>query len=480
MLFNSWVFLGFLAVVLPLYYMLPLRGQNILLLAASYVFYGTWDWRFLGLLALSTVMDFSIGWAMDASRSQERRRALLILSVVANLSILGFFKYWNFFIESAATLLTSVGLEPHLPTLRVILPVGISFYTFQTLGYTIDVYRRDTPAARNLLNYALYVSYFPQLVAGPIERITRLLPQLEKPRTVTPEMIGTGIQLILWGFVKKIAIADSLAIHVNRIFDDPASHQGIELWFGMYCFVFQVYGDFSGYTDIARGVSRLFGVELMINFKQPYLSRNIPEFWRRWHLSLSTWLRDYVYVSLGGNRQGPVRQNVNMMLTMLIGGFWHGAAWHFVIWGGLHGAMLTVHRLVAGNRRIGAEPPPTTASGWSRYAIGTFFTFHLLCLTHLWFRSADVPDAIAFTQGLFYWSQPLDWAPVLSTGVVHAVIFYGLLSFAIDLPCWFHDREAPFVRTTPWIVRTLGYAAAIFILAFVRDGESSAFIYFQF
>ncbi len=479
MLFNSWVFAGFLAVVLPLYYLLRFRAQNIMLVAASYVFYGAWDFRFLGLLLLSTVMDYSIGLAMDYSSTQQRRRALVVLSVVLNLSILGFFKYWNFFIESAADLLTSAGIEAHLPTLRIILPVGISFYTFQTLGYTIDVYRRDTPACRNLIDYALYVAYFPQLVAGPIERATNLLPQIGRPRTVTPAMIYSGVQLMLWGFVKKVAIADSLGVYANRIYENPAGHPGVELWLGMYCFALQVYADFSGYSDIARGVSRLLGVELMVNFRQPYLSRNITEFWRRWHISLSTWLRDYIYVPLGGNRKGTARQYFNLMATMMISGLWHGAAWHFVIWGGIHGICLSIHRLVARDRKI-VDAPPRAAAEWFRYGVGTLLTFNLVSITLIWFRSSDVPAAIAYTRGLFLLAGDFDWKAILDSGVVHALAFYGLLSLLIDLPCWLRDRETPFIGAHPWILRGLGYAGALFILAFVREGTSDAFIYFQF
>jgi len=480
MLFNSWVFVGFLAIVLPLYYLLPLRGQNILLLGASYVFYGAWDWRFLGLLALSTLMDFSIGIAIDRSPTPRRRRALLVMSVIVNLSILGFFKYWNFFVESAAALLSSAGLEPNIPMLRIVLPVGISFYTFQTLGYTIDVYRRDTPASRNLLSYALYVSYFPQLVAGPIERITRLLPQLERARTVTPQMIHSGAQLILWGFVKKVAIADSLGVHANRIFDQPEGAHGVELWLGLYCFALQIYADFSGYTDIARGVSRLFGVELMLNFRQPYLSRNITEFWRRWHISLSTWLRDYLYVPLGGNRRGPARQYLNLILTMLIGGLWHGAAWTFVVWGGLHGLYLAVHRFATGGGRIGDAAAPRTTLGWLSYTVSVIVTFHLVCLAWVWFRAADAAAAVTYTRGLFHLSASLDGKSLFDSGIVQALAFYGVLSLLIDLPCRLRDRETPFIETHPWILRSVGYATALFILAFVREGESDAFIYFQF
>jgi D-alanyl-lipoteichoic acid acyltransferase DltB (MBOAT superfamily) len=342
------------------------------------------------------------------------------------------------------------------------------------------VYRRETPACRNFLNYALYVTYFPQLVAGPIERITRLMPQLERPRSVTPEMIYSGVQLILWGFVKKIAIADSVAVHANRICEQSPNAHGIELWFGVYCFALQIYADFSGYTDIARGVSRLFGVKLMLNFRQPYLSRNITEFWRRWHISLSTWLRDYLYVPLGGNRKGSLQQYRNLILTMLIGGLWHGASWTFVVWGGLHGVYLAVHRILTGGRKIGAEPPPRTAAAWLGYVLSVVVTFHLVCLAWVWFRAQTPEAALDYSMGLFRLGDPVDWAPILKSGVIHSLVFYGLLAFLIDLPGWYRDRETPFTAQTPLLLRSIGYAAALFVIAFVREGSSESFIYFQF
>jgi alginate O-acetyltransferase complex protein AlgI len=367
MLFNSFVFVLFLAIVLPVYYALSHRWQNRFLLVASYVFYGYWDWRFLGLLAISTVLDFALALLIAGTDSPRRKKRRVALSVVVNLGILGFFKYFDFFVDSAAVLLESAGLQANLPMLRVVLPVGISFYTFQSMAYTIDVYRGIQPPTRNLLDFALYVAYFPQLVAGPIERASRLLPQIQSPRRVGQAQWERGAQLILWGYVKKVAIADGLAPYADAVFRDPSSFSGLSLWLGVYCFAVQIYCDFSGYTDIARGVSQLLGIELMENFRQPYLSRNITEFWRRWHISLSTWLRDYLYVPLGGNRRGPAMQYRNLMITMLLGGLWHGAAWTFVVWGGLHGLFLATHKYMTRGRKIGQEAPARDGAGMARF-----------------------------------------------------------------------------------------------------------------
>jgi len=357
MAFNSFVFLVFLALVLPCYYALSHKWQNRFLLAASYVFYGAWDWRFLSLLAASTLIDYHVAQALHQTSKLGRRRILLAVSVCANLGFLAAFKYFDFFVGSLSTLLVSLGLGELPWAIQVVLPVGISFYTFQTLGYTIDVYRRTQEPTRDFAAFALYVSYFPQLVAGPIERARNLLPRILNKRTVTPARIATGLQLMLMGYLKKTAIADAVAPYVDEIFAHPDQQSSLRLLFGLYLFAIQIYGDFSGYSDIARGVSRLFGIDLMVNFKQPYLSANITEFWRRWHISLSTWLRDYLYIPLGGNRKGKLNTYRNLMITMLLGGLWHGAAWGFVIWGGLHGLYLAVHKLICRDRGRGVEPP---------------------------------------------------------------------------------------------------------------------------
>ncbi|MEZ6050276.1 MAG: MBOAT family O-acyltransferase [Planctomycetaceae bacterium] len=317
-LFNSPEFAIFLVVVLAAYYALSSRAQNVLLVVASYFFYGWWDWRFCLLLAFSTVLDFTCALKIEGSLEQQRKWWLW-LSVCGNLGVLGFFKYYDFFVTSAFQALSFWGLEPNPPLLKVILPVGISFYTFQTMAYTIDVYRRKMEPTRDFILMALYVSYFPQLVAGPIERAQHMFKQFARARHVEERRLLTGGFLILLGLFKKLAIADAVAPRVNEIYLVSGEASWLTLLEGAWLFSLQIYGDFSGYSDIARGVSRLLGIELMVNFRQPYLSQSITEFWRRWHISLSTWLRDYLYIPLGGNRLGPVRTYVNLIITMLLG-----------------------------------------------------------------------------------------------------------------------------------------------------------------
>ena len=354
MLFNSLVFPIFLLITLGLYYCLAHRWQNVLLLIASAVFYAWWDWRFLGLLYFVIAVNYFAGLAIakyrvaapDPAAVQSTRygmvqgtvngrggRVALWLALGISLALLGFFKYFNFFADSAVRTLNALGFDASPFTLQILLPVGISFFTFQAIAYTIDVYWGRETAQKNFWLFALYVSYFPQLVAGPIERSTHLIPELRKRRVVTSPMFYSACQLILIGYFKKVFIADGVAPMVTRCFTE-ADLSGLALLCGMYLFALQIYGDFAGYTDIARGVSRLFGIELCLNFRQPYFSANITEFWRRWHISLSSWLRDYLYIPLGGSHNGPTRTYLNNMITMLLGGLWHGANWTFVVWGG--------------------------------------------------------------------------------------------------------------------------------------------------
>ncbi|HTS19122.1 MAG TPA: MBOAT family O-acyltransferase [Verrucomicrobiae bacterium] len=377
MLFNSWQFFVFLAVVLALYYSLATLPQNRMLLVASYFFYGWWDWRFTSLLMISTIFDFHISIAIDNASNPRRRKLLLLASILVNFGMLGFFKYFNFFIDSAAHVIQWFGLQPHLPVLRIILPAGISFYTFQTMNYVIDVYNRKMKPTTDFLTYALFVSYFPHLVAGPIIRAEVLLPQLLRKRIVTNEHLNTGGALILIGLFKKVVIADVLSPDVQPFFTTPHAFSSLLLLKGLYYFSLQIYCDFSGYTDIARGVSRLLGIELPENFNQPYLSRNITEFWRRWHISLSTWLRDYLYIPLGGNRRGRVRTYINLFITMLLGGLWHGANWTFVAWGFLHGLYLAAHKFYLEVRSSAVS----VTSNWLTNALKVFVTFHLVALT---------------------------------------------------------------------------------------------------
>jgi len=317
-----------------------------MLLMASCFFYGSWNWRFLFLLFLTIAIDYFISLKIYNSEDSEKRKKFLLLSIVANLGVLGFFKYFNFFSESFQALANSLGfnLQPHL--LNIVLPVGISFYTFQSLSYTIDVYRKELKPAKSIFDFALFVTYFPQLVAGPIERATHLLPQVLQPRKITLEQFYEGCYLIFWGLFQKIFIADNLAKMVNPVFSAAAPYDGVKVLSALYAFAFQIYCDFAGYSNMARGLGKCMGFDIMVNFNLPYFATNPRDFWRRWHISFSTWLRDYLYIPLGGNQKGPLITYRNIALTMLLGGLWHGANWRFVIWGGYQGLLLIIHRLL--------------------------------------------------------------------------------------------------------------------------------------
>jgi len=469
MLFNSLAFLVFLPIVLIVLGVVPRRWRNPCLLAAGYFFYGCWDWRFLGLLALSTVIDFTAGQLMSRSTDPQRRKLVLVCSISANLVILGFFKYFNFFADSFVGLMHGFGLHVSAPMLSVVLPVGISFYTFQSMSYAIDVYRRVTPPAGRFLDYATYVAYFPQLVAGPIERAGHLLPQIVSPARVTPQRINIGLTLMMLGYIKKVLIADQLAPQVDHIFANAAHLSSGVLLKGAYLFTFQIYCDFSGYSDIARGVSELLGIRLRLNFNQPYLSQTITEFWRRWHMSLSAWLRDYLYIPLGGNRHGALMTYRNLMLTMLIGGLWHGANWTFVVWGGLHGSYLVIERLL-GIGRGQPQPSPHHVSAWAWRMVRTVFTFHLAVFAWIFFRAPDFATAFAFISGLFHLTH------LSAVGVVPFLVAAAVL--AIDIPQNASGDHAVFLRL-PWWVQSPAYATACFAILLWGGGEVP-FIYFQF
>jgi alginate O-acetyltransferase complex protein AlgI len=389
-IFNSVTFVAFLAIVLPLHWLVPAGRRNAVLLVASYVFYGWWDWRFLGLIALSTIVDFGISRRLAATTGQGRRKRLLAASLGFNLGVLGVFKYFDFFVDGAVDLANSVGFDTSGAVLGVLLPVGISFYTFQTISYTFDVYRRRVEPSARFLDFATYVAYFPQLVAGPIERAQRLLPRIQDQagrRFPRAERLDRALSLILSGLFKKVVLADGVAPFVNEVFADPERFGPVAVAAGVVGFAIQLYGDFSGYTDIARGVSELFGIDLMVNFRQPYLSRNITEFWRRWHISLSDWLRDYVYIPFGGNRGSSWFVARNLMATMLLGGLWHGASWNFVIWGALHGTALVVHRFVRG----GLVPSRVLRPSQLPAILATFLFW---CVSMVFFRAATLGDAM--------------------------------------------------------------------------------------
>jgi D-alanyl-lipoteichoic acid acyltransferase DltB (MBOAT superfamily) len=473
MLFNSLTFLVFLPCVWLLYRISGHRRQNWLLLVSSYVFYGWWDWRFLSLLIVSTLLDYGCGLGM--ARFPGRKKLVLCLSLCGNLGILGFFKYYNFFVHSAARALTELGFAPNLPLLSIVLPVGISFYTFQTMSYAIDVYRGWQRPTTDLLSFAAYVTYFPQLVAGPIERSVDLLPQIMRPRAVCRRDMVVGVELCLMGYFKKVVVADGVAPFVDRCFGNSGALGWLELLLGVYLFAVQIYGDFAGYTDIARGVSRFFGINLTVNFAQPYLSANITEFWRRWHISLSSWLRDYLYIPLGGNRKGNVRTYQNNMLTMLLGGLWHGASWTFVIWGGLHGVYLAIHKLMLRGRKVVAQRPAGSAAMLIRWGVMCVVTFNLVCLTWIFFRASCFTDAVNYLSGILTLR-----AGTANPQLLLVWLFYGAAMLALDLLCYWSESEGPFPRIWHPAVRGVAYGAMLFMILCVGERSAQPFIYFQF
>lgn len=403
MLFNSLAFALFLPVVFVLYWFVfnkSVKKQNILILLASYYFYGSWDWRFLSLIFLSSIIDFIVGQKIYVSEANKRRKVLLIISIVFNLGMLGFFKYYNFFVDSFIDLFSTVGIHLTKGSLEVLLPVGISFYTFQTLSYTIDIYRRKLEPSKDPVAFFAFVAFFPQLVAGPIERAIDLLPQFHRERKFDFKEAAAGLRKILWGLFKKVVIADNIARYVAIVYSSPEDYYGLSVILVMILFTIQVYCDFSGYSDTAIGVAQLFNFKLAVNFKTPLQSKSMKEFWTRWHITLSTWFRDYLYIPLGGNRGTKARWFSNLFITFLISGLWHGASWAFVVWGALNGLYLIVEVLVKSfferfNKAVGLVRIPLLLS-----AIKMFITFNLFAFSLLIFRAESGQDALTLIQHL--------------------------------------------------------------------------------
>jgi alginate O-acetyltransferase complex protein AlgI len=482
MLFNSIEFAIFLPIVFLLYWFVTnknLKLQNAFLILASYFFYGWWDWRFLSLIIFSSSVDYLIGIALSKQGDAKKRKLLLLASIAVNIGFLAFFKYFNFFADSFASAFTLLGV-PFEPTrLNIILPVGISFYTFQTLSYTIDVYRRKLEPTKDALSFYAFVSFFPQLVAGPIERATNLLPQFYKKRQFDHEKAVDGMRQILWGLFKKMVIADNCAVYVNAVFANPSDYPASTLLLGAIFFAFQIYGDFSGYSDIAIGTSRLFGFNLMRNFAYPYFSRDIAEFWRRWHISLSTWFRDYVYIPIGGSRVGNWKKIRNVFIIFIVSGFWHGANWTFIIWGALNAIYFLPLLLMKSNR-----------SNLDVVAQNSFFpnlkeilqvgtTFTLTTLAWVFFRSASVSDAIQyliriFSPSLFVYPKNVYGFPQ------HEVItILGLFIFVE----WMQRRKEHALQfDSIRIPRALRWCIYYFIILIIvaYSGIQQQFIYFQF
>ena len=458
MSFTSLSFLLFLPLTFAAYWLLrrSLRWQNGLVVVASYLFYGWWDWRFLGLIALTSLCSYFSGIAIEQSKGRGRH-VWTVANILLNLGILALFKYFNFFAESFCELLNLTGLHADAPTLRLILPVGISFYTFQALSYTIDVYRQRLPATRDMVAFFAYISFFPQLVAGPIERATQLLPQMLRARTFNYGEAVDGLRQMLWGFVKKVVVADTCAMAVNEIWTDPSGQSSLALALGAVLFSVQIYGDFSGYSDIAVGCARLFGIRLMQNFRYPYFASDIADFWRRWHISLMTWLRDYVYIPLGGNRCSTRRAAVNVLIVFLASGLWHGAAWTFVLWGLYHALLLIALR---------------------KYHLGMAVTFVLVTFGWILFRAPDLSAFVRYVQLLFTQGDVL----AISSFMGKRALGWSVLMLGVE---WL-QRNKPHALCLPEqgvlrhrAVRWAIYYLLIGLILFC-PGQSQTFIYFQF
>jgi alginate O-acetyltransferase complex protein AlgI len=486
MLFHTVIYAIFLPTVWLVYMLvgrMSLRAQNFVLLVASYFFYGWWDWRFLGLIALSSLVDYIVGLSLNVTSNNRTRRLILLASLVVNLGILGFFKYYDFFITSLIDAAASLGLDLQAPTLRIILPVGLSFYTFQALTYTVGVYRRQVRPERDPIAFFAYVAFFPQLVAGPIERAGHMLPQFNRPRRVTADDIASGLRQITWGLFCKLVVADNCAIVANSIFDSHRHLPGSVVLTGAVFFAFQIYGDFSGYSHIALGSARLFGFELMQNFATPYFSQSIPEFWRRWHISLSTWFRDFVFIPLGGSRVGILRYACNILVTFTISGLWHGASWTFVVWGFLNGLYYLPHIFFA-KRLESARTGQTAALGMAMIAARILLTFFLTVLAWIFFRAKTIHGALVMAGSVFSTSIAANPTPLLREfGLLNPMFFAGA-AIALMVVLEFLQRDKGFalqVESRPLATRWGAYAGVIgLILCFRYTGSALDFIYFQF
>lgn len=478
MLFNSINFAIFLPIVFILYWFFAnknLKLQNLLILVASYYFYACWDWKFMFLLIFSTLLDYFTGLKMYESENVYKRKFWFWLSIIVNLGLLGIFKYYNFFAKSFAEMIANFGLQVNPWTLKVILPIGISFYTFHGLSYVIDIYKKRIPAEKSFIEYSVFVSFFPLLVAGPIERATHLLPQIKVKRNFHYSKAVDGLRQILWGLFKKIVIADQCAIYANQIFNDFGNQSGSNLFLGALFFTFQIYGDFSGYSDIALGTARLFGIELLKNFAFPYFSRDIAEFWRRWHISLSTWFRDYLYIPLGGSKGSVWFKIRNTFIIFLVSGFWHGANWTFIAWGFLN-ALFIMPSIIFNTNRNNLE---IVARGKYLPSIKEFLsiviTFSLTVFAWIFFRSSSIENAFLYLKKMF--SETLFSIPTVKPLIV---IFFIIFFMTIE---WL-GREEEFALNKlglNWskIVRR-GFYMLLITAIFLFASKEQQFIYFQF
>jgi len=483
MLFNSIDFAIFLPIVFVVYWFVTsknLKLQNFFIVAASYLFYGWWDWRFLSLIFFSTMVDYLVGLGLLKEENQIKRKILLLISVFVNLGFLGFFKYYNFFLENFIKVFSFFGTEIKANSLHIILPVGISFYTFQTMSYSIDVYKRKMEPTKDFIAFAAFVSFFPQLVAGPIERATNLLPQFYKKRAFDYSKAVQGMRQILWGLFKKIVIADNCAVYANLIFNQSASYSGSTLVLGALFFTFQIYGDFSGYSDIAIGTSRLFGFELMKNFNFPYFSRDIAEFWRRWHISLSTWFRDYLYIPLGGNRGGTLIKVRNTFIIFIVSGFWHGANWTFIVWGMLNALYFLPLLLTNKNRKNMEIVAKGKLLPGIKDLLFIFLTFIQVLFGWIFFRANNISHAISYISKIL--SPSLFTIPKFA-GMDKALPIIILVIIFILIEWFGREGECAISRIVQnWYrpIRWSFYSFIIFLIGMFMPSVESPFIYFQF
>jgi alginate O-acetyltransferase complex protein AlgI len=483
MLFNSLDFAVFLPIVFVLYWFATqhsLKLQNLLVTAASYLFYGWWDWRFLSLILFSTFVDFGVGRGLASEQRPRQRKALLWTSIVVNLGFLGVFKYYGFFLDNFVAAFSLLGYQIQASSLNIVLPVGISFYTFQTLSYSIDVYRGKLTPTRDFVAFAAFVSFFPQLVAGPIERATNLLPQFQKARTFHYGKAVDGLRQILWGLFKKVVVADNCAEFADLIFNNSGSHSGSTLLVGALFFTFQIYGDFSGYSDIAIGTAKLFGFELMQNFAFPYFSRDIAEFWRRWHISLSTWFRDYLYIPIGGSRGGKGVSIRNIFVIFLVSGFWHGANWTFLAWGALHAAYFLPLLLLGKNRKHLGVVAQGRLFARPKEIVQVVTTFGLTVLAWIFFRAESVGHAFEYLSGMA--SSSLFSAPQFA-GSAAAYSTYSMILLLLVVEWCGREQQYALARMghrLPRFARWSAYAVLIFIIGMFMQTEETPFIYFQF
>jgi len=478
MLFNSLEFVIFFIIVYGLYLILKhhLKWQNLMLLVASYVFYGAWDWRFLSLILVSTVLDYFCGIKIYQSKNPRRIKLFLLFSIIGNLTILGFFKYFNFFAVSLQNLLNILGFNLNATFFNIILPVGISFYTFQTMSYTIDIYYGKLEPTKNFLDFALFVSFFPQLVAGPIERASHLLPQILSPRKITLQKFYEGCYLIFWGLFLKVFIADNLATIVDPIFGSEPPYNGIKVLLALYAFSFQILCDFAGYSSIARGLGKCMGFDIMVNFNLPYFSTNPREFWQRWHISLSTWLRDYLYIPLGGNRKGKFKTYRNLLITMLLGGLWHGAAWTFILWGVFHGIALTIYRGISPLLKKIPSPRYFLASKiW--FFVRVFLFYNLVCFSWLLFRAQSISQVSQMLRALF---TNFNAAGAADLGQILLQMVFILFIFVVIQIFQYLRKDQLFIFKTKTYIRSLFYLACFYLIIFYGVTGGHEFIYFQF